>query len=278
MWHRRPLLIAAGLSPAARAELVRYIGDVVTVQYAGWPAPEPTGDRYSGADGFLIELEPTDVRVRLSYIRNCARAQPLGPVIVCCEPYRGATHHLYEAVRAGATTLALRGYDVLTDVVRAAFLDWQFGAVCRATLEDILPRLPKQAWPFMEYCVNNVRHALTVADVAEAIDIHPRRLHRLLRNAGLPAPVAAISWSRLFVATRLITAHDLSVERAALMVGFATGSGFRNMLKHYLGVRPLELRRPDAFRVMMDRFVDVGASTPGTGAGQAPACAATATC
>lgn len=260
MLHRRPVLIAAGLSNLGRAELLHGVSDAVTVQCVGWPAPLPTSDRVHGADGFVIELAASDVQARLAYIRLCARTQPLGPIIVCCDLYRGVADHLYDAVCAGATTLSLRGYDKLADVVRSAFQNWQFRAVCRATLDDILPHLPKEAWPFMEYCVTNVQQSLTVAGVAKAIDIHPRRLHRILVSAGLPAPVSTISWSRLFVATRLITTHDLAVERAALMVGFTTGSGLRNMLKRYVGLRPREITPADALRLLMDRFVSPGGS------------------
>jgi AraC-like DNA-binding protein len=253
--HRRPLLIAAGLSDLGRAELRHGVSDAVAVQCLSWPAPLPTSGHVRNADGFVIELAPTDVQARLTYIRLCVQTQPLGPVIVCCDLYRGAADHLHEAVCAGATTLSLRGYDKLAEVVRSAFHNWQFSAVCRATLADVLPHLPKDAWPFMDYCIKHVQQPLTVADVAQAIDIHPRRLHRILVSAGLPAPVSAISWSRLFVATRLMTIHDLAVERAALMVGFTTGSGLRNMLKHYVGLRPREINRSDALRLLMDRFV-----------------------
>jgi AraC-like DNA-binding protein len=253
--QRLPILIAAGLSQHGRIELTRTLADTAIVHFASYGSDRASRPIDLRADGFVLELPPTDIAAMLTFIRHRRREQPLAPVIVCCGLYQGVAHHLHDAVRAGATMLALHGYDRIADVVRNAFADWQFAAICRATLDDILPRLPQRSRPVMEYCVANVRHAISVIDVANALSVHPRSLHRLLRGCGLPAPASVISWSRLFVAVRLMAEHALPVERVALMVGFTTGSGLRNMLKHYSGRRPTEIRQPGALGAMVDQFM-----------------------
>jgi AraC-like DNA-binding protein len=91
----------------------------------------------------------------------------------------------------------------------------------------------------------NVRRALTVVDVADAVGLHPRSLHRRLQRVGLPSPSSSISWSRLFVAVRLMREGTRSVEDVALSLRFSSGSALRNMLKRHSGLTPSELRRPE---------------------------------
>src|SRR5581483_2431497 len=78
------------------------------------------------------------------------------------------------------------------------------------------------------------------------------------RHASLPSLAASISWSRLFVAARLLEDLHRPVGRVALHLGFASGSALRGMLKRYTGLTPGEVRCGGG----LDRVIDAMCAKP----------------
>jgi AraC-like DNA-binding protein len=90
----------------------------------------------------------------------------------------------------------------------------------------------------------------------------PRRtLSQVLSDLGFPPPAKLITWGRLIVAAQMLNDRQRSADAVARVLGFPSGSAFRNTCQRYLGLRPNEIRSAGGPTVVIDRFL-VSAGLP----------------
>ena len=189
-------------------------------------------------------------------VRDIRQVAPRIPVIVYAVQADRRTARIVEAIKAGATHLAMWDMLELRETVRDVLDQTLLAPWCALAAESVLPRLPRPTRPTVEYCIMNVERPLRARDVAQALSLSVSTLHRLLRNAGLPPLAATISWTRLLVAAQLIARSGLSVDHVAHALRFSSGSALRNMLRRYSGLRSAALRDPRGVEQLVDLFAD----------------------
>ena len=85
-------------------------------------------------------------------------------------------------------------------------------------------------------------HALTMQEVARALEISERSLRRRMLEDGLSFPELA-SRSRMNEAKRLLRRPGTSIQETAYELGFASAAGFHRAFKRWTGMTPGEFRR-----------------------------------
>jgi AraC-like DNA-binding protein len=241
-----PLVVAIGYDRHRQHVALRRLAGVATVRFVHTADACDDGGSGVGPAAFLCRLDPTRIPEVLAAIQRAHEHYPYVPILVCSAASdRAAVAHILAAARIGPMQLVLDETDRLEDAVGEAVERASLTSVCAETALVVNARMPAPARPVLQFCIMNVRRALTVVDVAAAVGVHPRSLQRRLHRLGLPSPSSSISWSRLFVAVRLMNEWTRSVEQVALALRFSSGSALRNMLKRYSGLTPSELRRPE---------------------------------
>jgi AraC-like DNA-binding protein len=241
-----PLVVAFGYERGVRDVAKRRLAGVATVRFMDRSDTLARARLDIIPSVFLFRLESADNDDVLALMQRARREWPNVPILLASSvPDRRSASNVMAAVRAGPVRLVLDDTDDVGHAVREAIEDGDIAPACADTARVIAAYVPSAAKPVFHYCIMNVRRPLTVVDVARAVGVHPRSLHRRLSALGLPSPSSSISWSRLFVAVHLMNDASRSVEHVALHLRFSSGSALRNMLKRYSGLTPSELRRPE---------------------------------
>lgn len=104
-----------------------------------------------------------------------------------------------------------------------------------------------------QWAVAHLELPITMGDLADRAGMSKRTFaRRFVEEVGL-SPGRWLVQQRVARARHLLEASDLSVERIAGQVGFATGASLRQHFQAAVGVAPLAYRR--TFRVPGDRVV-----------------------
>ncbi len=231
-----PPLVAAGVPPEERDAIDRALRRIAPTEFIALQQLGPYLDTGRSASGFLIALWPRDRMQIEDWIRRLHRARAATPIIALVRMVGEWPNQVVGAVRAGASHFALDDIDSLHNVVARALGDLQITAACAQTARHVIPLMPRAAHSTIEFCTMNAARPLAVLDVANAVRLHPRSLHRLLHRLALPSPSATISWCRLFVAVHMLSSGAQRVDHIATTLGYASGSGLRNMLRRYCGL------------------------------------------
>jgi transcriptional regulator GlxA family with amidase domain len=126
---------------------------------------------------------------------------------------------------------------------------------------ELRPVLDPRIAPFVRYCLLNADRKLTVDGVAVALAVHRRTL--VNRCNGTPlTPENVISWCRIVIASKLLDDVGRPIEKIALELDFPSANTLRNMLQHYVGLSPTELRSRGASRTVLAAFVRALGSPP----------------
>ena len=198
--------------------------------------------RKESADCVVVTPWDDSGRPAVPTVHRLRMRLPWLPIAVYCQLEPKSAHEIAALARAGADTVIISGYD---DVGRRLREHLAYAWVHRAA-EDALAGL--ESWrtpessPILTYCLHRAAQPLTVQLVAEALSIDPKTLGRRLAAAGLPAPKILIAWCRLLCVARWLEPADRTVEQAALVLGFGSGSALRNLFNRYTGLRPREVR------------------------------------
>lgn len=83
---------------------------------------------------------------------------------------------------------------------------------------------------------------LSSRDLAEHLGMAPRTLGLRLKRSGVASPRALVTWARLIVAAHMMEERHRSADRVAALLGFPSGSAFRNTCQRYVRATPSEIR------------------------------------
>jgi AraC-like DNA-binding protein len=202
----------------------------------------------------VVDLRDRAGTPTIGVVRHIRELYPSVPVIAYCALTPDSSRDILELARAGVNDLVLRGVDDVGVPLRAAISSAQDHCGAKEVLAALGPLLPPSVVPFIRYCLENGRRALTVPEVARALGVHRKTLVERHSAAGLPSPSAMIQWCRLLVAARLLEDPGRAVEHVALLLDFPSGTSLRNMLKRYTGLRPGEIRENGGMRCVLHIF------------------------
>lgn len=222
----------------------------------------------------LVSVVVVDARDRASFstlstVRRIREGYPSVPIVLYCALGPETSRDVLDFARAGVNDLVIRGVDDLRLPLRGAITAAQDHCSAKSVLRELEGSIPTPVMPIIQYCLENGRRSLTVAQIAMAMGVHRKTLVDRLSAAGFPSPSAVISWCRLMVAARLLEDPGRSIEQVALVLDFPSGTSMRNMVKRYTGLRPAEVRENGGMRCILYAFKRaIGAVGAGGNRGQ----------
>jgi len=202
----------------------------------------------------VIDLRDRTGATTLGMVRTIREGFPSVPVVAYCALSPDSSREILALARAGVNDLILRGVDDVGVALRSVIATAQEHCGAKHVLEAITPLVPPSVVPFLRYCLEHARQAVTVADAAAALGVHRKTLVDRLATAQLPTPSAMIAWCRLTLAAQMLEDPARSVEQVALLLDFSSAASLRNMLKRYTGLSPREVRENGGLRCVLHAF------------------------
>ena len=206
------------------------------------------------ADVVVVDMRDASGESTLSTVRTIREDFPSVPVVLYFAISPSISRDMLEFARAGVNDLVLRDVDDVKVTLRASLSSAGDHCSARSIAAEVATLVPPNVAPIIRYCLENGRRALTVEDVAAALNVHRKTLVDRLNAAGLPTPSAIIAWCRLLVSARLLEDPGRSVEQVALLLDFPSGTSMRNMIKRYTGLRTGEVRENGGLRCVLHAF------------------------
>jgi AraC-like DNA-binding protein len=210
-------------------------------------------DRW-GALVVLAPLEDADGDDTLPLIEHLVhRRQPTAVVGMVSRQLRDSDD-LLRLARAGVHTLLFDEDRRTPLTVRRALLVASTRCRNETLWSDVAPITPGRVRPLVAYGLKHAHEALTVDTVARALGLHRKTLaERCMLSRSLP-PQLMLGWCRMMAAAVLLEDRGRLVDHIALELDFASGTAFRNQLKRYTGLKPVELRARGPLAEMTRRF------------------------
>jgi AraC-like DNA-binding protein len=203
----------------------------------------------------VVDLRDRSGASTLPAVHAIREGFPSVPVIGYVHVGTGASRDIIALARAGVNDLILRGIDDVGSAMRSAITSAQDQSAARDVLAMLEPVVPRSLTPFVAFCLEQARRAITVPEAAAALGVHRKTLVDRLAAAGFPTPSAMIAWCRLITAARLLEDPGRTVEQVALLLDFPSGASLRNMLKRYTGLAPGEVRENGGMRCVIHAFL-----------------------
>jgi AraC-like DNA-binding protein len=251
-------LVAVNVYPEHRAHIARAVWPVSRITFLDYWDIDWHLRHHDAEATYLVSLNSVSRSAMDDVIREIRRARPVTPIIAYATLLDDWAAQAVRAIQAGASHLALRGFDDLRRVMLHVNADAQLVPACADTLKIVLPWVPEPAHTVVGLCTMRAARTLSVHDVAHTMGTSKRSLHRQLRTLGLPTPESTISWCRLFVATYLFALKQEPVDHVAGALGYYSGAGLRNMLRRYTGYTPTATRDPDAVSRLARLYCEAG--------------------
>jgi AraC-like DNA-binding protein len=191
-----------------------------------------------------VLVTPWDDRGKPSVptVRRLRSRFPWLPIAVYCHLEPKSAHEIAALTQAGADTFIISGYDDLGLSLRQRIAFAFSKQAAEDALVALAPWQTPESAPILSYCLYHSAEPLTVHAVADALSLNRKTLGSRLAAAGLPPPSVLIPWCRLLCAARWLERPERSVEQAALVLRFGSGSALRNMFRRYTGLRAGEVR------------------------------------
>jgi AraC-like DNA-binding protein len=151
---------------------------------------------------------------------------------------------LRELARAGVHELVFRDVDDRPTLLRAKLNRANEVRAGANVMRRLSGQLPELLHGIIAYCAGFPRESHEIEQIALALGVHRKTLVNWCQRARTPPPSVLVTWVRLLLAVEMLQVPGHTVERVARGLGFASGSGFRNLCRRYCGRRPAELRCP----------------------------------
>lgn len=202
----------------------------------------------------VVDMRDREGASTLPVVRQIRESFPSVQVVLYCALSPATSRDMLEFARSGVNDLVLRDVDDVRATLSAALTAAADHSSAHAILAEIEPMVPANVLAMIRYCLENGRRALTVEDVAAAMNVHRKTLVDRLSAAGLPTPSSIIAWCRLLVSARLLEDPGRTIEQVALLLDFPSGTSMRNMVKRYTGLRTGEVRENGGLRCVLHAF------------------------
>lgn len=136
------------------------------------------------------------------------------------------------------------GSEVANTVARRCVVPpWREGGQAQFIEQPMPPSSSAGTADARQWALEHLDLPLTMADLAERARMSHRTFARRFRDEVGTSPGRWLIQQRVFRARELLESTDLSVDRIASEVGFATGASLRQHMHEAIGVAPLAYRR-----------------------------------
>ncbi|MCY7378737.1 MAG: helix-turn-helix domain-containing protein [Gemmatimonadaceae bacterium] len=249
-------IVALVASSDARARIITSVGRRAKRRLVSSPRDLADAVAHTMPSAVICEFSDETGAGAAAAVRELRSRRPALPMIGYCWVEAHASRHLMVAARAGVSALALRGVDDIGAMLDQLLVEAETDCVSDEVARALGGRVPRLVHDALDYCIRQARELPDVARLAESLHLPRRTLGHRLQRAGVPSAAALISWSRLFLAAKLLVDDARPVEQAAHALGFASGSALRGMLRRYAGVTPRELREDGGLTYLVELFVE----------------------
>ena len=254
-------LVAVNVFPEHRAHVASAVWPNARIAFVDyWEIDRHLHEPDDAHIAYLVSLNPGPRSQLEDVIRVIRQARPVTPIIAYATVLDDWAGQAVRAVHAGASHLAVRGFDDLQRLMMQVNTGAHLVSACAKTLKLVLPWVPQPAHTVVGLCTMRAPTTLSVNDLAHTIGKSKRSLHRQMHALSLPTPESTIGWCRLFVAVYLIARERESVNHIAGALGFGSGAGLRNLLRRYTGHTPAAARDPDAVSRLARLYCKAGRS------------------
>ncbi|MEU7629357.1 helix-turn-helix domain-containing protein [Nocardia sp. NPDC049220] len=120
---------------------------------------------------------------------------------------------------------------------------WRDGGQAQYIEQPVPPEASAGTAVARQWALENLRHPVTVDELAVRARMSKRTFARRFRDEVGLSPGRWLIQQRVFHARHLLETTDLTVDRIAGQVGFATGTSLRQHLYDAIGVSPQAYRR-----------------------------------
>ncbi|MFE3192912.1 GlxA family transcriptional regulator [Nocardia sp. NPDC059240] len=136
------------------------------------------------------------------------------------------------------------GSEVANMVARRCVVPpWREGGQAQFIEQPVPPATAAGTATARQWALENLHHPLTMSDLADQARMSGRTFARRFRDEVGMSPGRWLIQQRIFRARELLETTELSVDRIAGEVGFATGASLRQHLHEAIGVAPSAYRR-----------------------------------
>jgi AraC-like DNA-binding protein len=194
------------------------------------------------ASAVITEWRSAQGTIVDSAVRSIRADYPTIPILIYAPLTPDGAHDMLDAARAGAVDLIIAEIDDVGITLGRRLAMAQSTALSERIMVRLTPLVPPSVAMLLDYLFRYARTAPTVSDAAAALQVHRKTLALHCARAGVPSPSALACWTRLILTAQRLEDPGRTTERAAVELGFPSGSAFRNMLKRYTGLSPLDIR------------------------------------
>ncbi len=210
-----------------------------------------------------IQTLPAAIGVVDASIEECSivaavaaihRAFPTLPLLALCDVARSPSTLVVDLVRVGVSGLLHPQIDQTRHAFRQALSEAAKSAGAERIYAEIAPCLSVSLRPLLRYALTRPHEDASVEDAAHSLGEDRKTLRNRLIAIGGPSPREFLAWAQLTLGGFLLESAGRTAEQVALLLGFGSGTAFRNMLQRYCGMTVAELREAGGGEFMLGRF------------------------
>lgn len=188
-------------------------------------------------DGCLVDADHPDRDRALSELAALRRAHP-GTALVAWADVHASDPELLRFGALGVDRILLAGRPPWASGIRRTVEEALTVARARQAARLLAPALPAPAADAVAWAVEHGACGAAVGAMAGALGTTSRGLARTLAAASLPSPARLLGWGRIILAGALLERDGLTVEEAALRLGYSTAHGLARAMKRETGHTP----------------------------------------
>jgi AraC-like DNA-binding protein len=228
--------------PAAQTRLRGSIRSYAALVFCDTAAELSAAVADGGASAVITEWH--DGRgITVDWTIKCLRNDyPTVPVLIYAPLTPEGAHNMLTAARAGVVDAIIANFDDVGVTLGRRLAAAQSTALADRAVTRLAALVPSSVAQLLDYFFRHARTAPSVASAATALQVHRKTLALHCARAQLPTPSALCCWVRLILAAQRLEDPGRTTERAAMELGFPSGSAFRNMLKRYTDLTPSDVR------------------------------------
>ena len=250
----RLAVVALAIGPKARARIQGALAsraDVTFCELRAQLVPLAAATQASAVIAEPRDRDGEDVSAAVTALRGGLPSVPVIAYVADCHTSSG---DILAMARAGVHDLVRAGFDDVGFALGAALVSATANCVTETVRSELEHLVPREAWPFVSWCLTRAPGAISVRAAAQALGLDRRTLVRRLDRARLPHPRRIAGWCRVIAAARLLDEPVYTLEQVALRLDFPSGTALRNMLRRYTGLRPSEIRENGGTRCVVHLF------------------------
>ncbi len=230
--RRSPLRVGLLSSDEGLRREARSTGALLNIGPLGLPESGST-DIESNVDTVIVDLDDAGF-TGPSVVARLSRANPSLRIIAYCRPGRGLGETVAELLRAGVTTVAIKGFDRLTEILaQTSHFDVAEPTIARV-YNDVVGKSPPRVREYLLIFQETMRDGANVDSVARHYGVSRRKLSTDFAQAGWITPRSVFAWWRVLVAIDLLHEKE-SVASAARRVG-CSPRRLRSLILRTLGM------------------------------------------